>query len=122
VYANHSTIVDFADAERIRPQLDISLLEGEAGVAAYPLRVAAFSHVHSVSLYFVRPSPSRLGTPFLTDQNESVGEKSRLYYIGFKGDVRSAKHAAPLLLDVPAPTTGDAKLIERVSEKAATAR
>jgi hypothetical protein len=53
IYANHNTIVDFADAESTKPQLDISLLEGETAVVEYPLHVAAFASVHSVSLFFV---------------------------------------------------------------------
>jgi hypothetical protein len=40
VYANRPTIVDFADAEDLRPHLDIRLLQGEAGVTEYPLRTA----------------------------------------------------------------------------------
>ena len=54
VYANRTTIVDFSEAEDITPQLNISLLEGETGVTAYPLHAAAFANVHSLSLYFVR--------------------------------------------------------------------
>ena len=54
IYANRTTIVDFAEAEDITPQLNISLLEGETGVTAYPLHAAAFANVHSLSLYFVR--------------------------------------------------------------------
>lgn len=54
VYANHPTIIDFADAESTNPQLNISLLEGETGVAEYPLRVAAFTSIHALSLFFVR--------------------------------------------------------------------
>lgn len=53
IYANHNTIVDFSDAEDTKPQLDIPLLEGETGVIEYPLRVAAFASVHSLSLFFV---------------------------------------------------------------------
>jgi hypothetical protein len=53
IYANHPTIVDFGDAEHTKPQIDISLLEGETGVTEYPLRVAAFSSVNSLSLFFV---------------------------------------------------------------------
>lgn len=53
IYANHNTIVDFADAESTKPQLNISLLEGETGVVEYPLHVAAFASVHSLSLFFV---------------------------------------------------------------------
>jgi len=60
VYANHNTIIDFVDAESTNPLLNISLLEGEIGVTEYPLRVAAFSDVHSVSLFFVRPSTPHL--------------------------------------------------------------
>lgn len=54
IYANHSNIIDFADAETTRPQLNISLLEGEVGVIEYPLRVAAFASINSLSLFFVR--------------------------------------------------------------------
>lgn len=53
IYANHSTIVDFAEAETTKPQLNISLLEGETGVVEYPVRVASFVSVHSLSLFFV---------------------------------------------------------------------
>lgn len=53
IFANHSTIIDFSDAETTKPQLNISLLEGETGVVEYPLRVAAFASVHSLSLFFV---------------------------------------------------------------------
>ncbi len=49
IYANHSTIVDFAEAEDITPQLNISLLEGEVGVTEYPLRAAAFANIHSLN-------------------------------------------------------------------------
>jgi hypothetical protein len=53
VYANYPNIVDFGDAETTKPHLNISLLEGETAVVEYPLKVAAFSSVHSLSLYFV---------------------------------------------------------------------
>lgn len=58
IYANHPTIVDFADAETTKPQLNISLLEGETGVVEYPLRVAAFTSITSLSLFFVSRDPS----------------------------------------------------------------
>lgn len=53
VYANYPNIIDFSDAESIQPHLNISLLEGETAVVEYHLKVAAFSSVHSLSLYFV---------------------------------------------------------------------
>ena len=53
IYANHPQIVDFADAETTKPQLNISLLEGESSVTEYPLRVAAFASISSLSLFFV---------------------------------------------------------------------
>lgn len=53
IYANHATIVDFAEAEDVTPHLNISLLEDETGVAEYPLRSAAFANVYSLSLFFV---------------------------------------------------------------------
>ncbi|KAG5642077.1 hypothetical protein DXG03_003630 [Asterophora parasitica] len=104
IYANHPTIVDFADAETTKPQLNISLLEGETGVIEYPLRVAAFASVTSLSLHF----------------GESVGgEVSRIYYIGFKGDMRSPHRDANSKLEVPTSNAADAPLVDKVAEKTA---
>ncbi|EAU89346.2 hypothetical protein CC1G_03611 [Coprinopsis cinerea okayama7 len=104
VFANHSTIVDFAAAEATKPHLNISLQEGETSVVEYPLRAAAFSSVHSLSLFF----------------NEAVGEEvSRIYYIGFKGDMRSVKREVASELEVPAPHTADAPLSQKAENRAA---
>ncbi|KAL5522659.1 hypothetical protein ACEPAG_8677 [Sanghuangporus baumii] len=105
IYANYSNIVDFAEAETTKPQLNISLLEGETGVAEYPLRAAAFANVHSLSLHF----------------NEAVGEEvSRLYYIGFKGDTRQIQNAGLQKLEVPTENAADARLIDRLRDKSAS--
>ncbi|KAJ7683017.1 galactose-binding domain-like protein [Mycena rosella] len=88
IYANHPTIVDFADAETTTPQLNISLLEGETGVVEYPFRVAAFANITSLSLFF----------------SDSVGgDVSRIYYVGFKGDAKSQQRDVTSKLEVPAP-------------------
>lgn len=70
IYANRSTIVDFdeAESEAVKPHFNISLLEGETGVVEYPLRVAAFTSVHALSLFFVsqkRPLRSITLSPIL---------------------------------------------------------
>ncbi|OCB84857.1 DUF1000-domain-containing protein [Sanghuangporus baumii] len=105
IYANHSNIVDFAEAETTKPQLNISLLEGETGVAEYPLRAAAFANVHSLSLHF----------------NEAVGEEvSRLYYIGCKGDTRQMQNSGLQKLEVPTENAADARLIARLRDKSAS--
>jgi len=65
VYANYPNIIDFNDAESTKPHLNISLSEGETAVVEYPLRVAAFTSVHSLSLYLVSYVPS-----FMTRINE----------------------------------------------------
>lgn len=54
VYANRANIIDFSEVEEAQPSLNISLLEGEIGVTEYPLRMAAFSSINSLSLFFVR--------------------------------------------------------------------
>ncbi|KAJ7778303.1 galactose-binding domain-like protein [Mycena metata] len=103
IYANHPDIVDFADAETTTPQLNISLLEGETGVIEYPFRVAAFTSITSLSLFF----------------SDSVGgDVSRIYYVGFKGDAKSAQREASSKLEVPAANAADAPLVDRVSERA----
>lgn len=56
VYANRANIVDFSEVDNAQPSLNISLLEGETGVTEYPLRIAAFSSINSLSLFFVRNS------------------------------------------------------------------
>ncbi|KAG1745197.1 galactose-binding domain-like protein [Suillus lakei] len=102
VYANYPNIIDFSDAENTKPHLNISLLEGETAVVEYPLKVAAFSSVHSLSLYF----------------RESVGgELSRIYYLGFKGDVRTLRKEGTNKLEVPAADAADAPLVDRLAQK-----
>jgi len=104
IYANHSTIVDFAEAESesVKPHLNISLLEGETGVVEYPLRVAAFTSVHALSLFF----------------SDAVGgEQSRIYYLGFRGDTRYTKKEVNAKLEVPAPNAAEAALADKVTHK-----
>ncbi|KAI0732664.1 galactose-binding domain-like protein [Fomitopsis betulina] len=102
IYANHATIVDFAEAEDVTPHLNISLLEDETGVAEYPLRSAAFANVYSLSLFF----------------SESVGgDSSEVYYLGFRGDNRSQRRDADQKLVIPAETAARAPLIDKVSQK-----
>ncbi|OJA08373.1 hypothetical protein AZE42_01002 [Rhizopogon vesiculosus] len=102
VYANYPDIIDFNDAENTKPHLNISLSEGETAVVEYPLKVAAFTSVHSLSLYF----------------RESVGgERSRIYYLGFKGDVRTPRKEGTNKLEVPAANAADAPLVDRLAQK-----
>lgn len=110
--------MDFAEAELTKPQLNISLLEGETGVVEYPLRVAAFTSVNSLSLFFVSQVLINQSSAHVFLQNDSVGgDLSRIYYIGFKGDMRSTKREVNSKLEVPAPNAADAPLVDRVSEK-----
>lgn len=53
IYANHATIVDFEDAEVTKPQVDVTLQEGEVGITEYPLNTPAFANIHSLSVFFV---------------------------------------------------------------------
>ncbi|OCH86760.1 DUF1000-domain-containing protein [Obba rivulosa] len=102
IYANHSNIVDFAEAEEFTPQLNINLLEGEVGVMEYPMRSAAFANIHSLSLFF----------------SDAVGGESlQIYYIGFRGDSRSQRRDASQKLEIPAANAADASLTDRVREK-----
>ncbi|THH16119.1 hypothetical protein EW146_g4462 [Bondarzewia mesenterica] len=104
VYANYPNIIDFADAEGTKPVLNISLLEGETAVTEYPLRVAAFANVTSLSLFF----------------SESIGgDCSRVYYIGFKGEARIARKPGTTKIEIPAANAPDVTLTDRLSEKTA---
>lgn len=57
IYANHATIVDFEDAEVTKPQVDVTLQEGEVGITEYPLNTPAFANIHSLSVFFVSAIP-----------------------------------------------------------------
>ena len=74
VYANRANIIDFSEVEDVQPSLNISLLEGETSVTEYPLRMAAFSSINSLSLFFVR-NPQIILQPYSSYEscpNESV--------------------------------------------------
>ncbi|KAF8637244.1 hypothetical protein AX17_002955 [Amanita inopinata Kibby_2008] len=101
IFANHPTIVDFSDAENMKPQMSVSLLTGETGIVEYPLRVATLSSITSLSLFF----------------KDSEGDVSRVYYIGFKGDIRSARNGVLSALEVPAPNAAGAKFVDKVRER-----
>jgi PITH domain len=132
IYANHPNIIDFSEAESesVKPHLDISLLEGETGVVEYPLRVAAFTSVHALSMFFVSPSLLFLALQLFADclfllsdniplQSDAVGgEQSRIYYLGFRGDTRYTKKEVNSKLEVPAPNAAEAALTEKVTHKA----
>ncbi|KAF8474508.1 galactose-binding domain-like protein [Russula ochroleuca] len=104
VYANRATIIDFSEADDVQPSLNISLLEGETGVTEYPLRMAAFSSINSLSLFF---------------SNSVGGDSSRIYYIGFKGETRVVRKEGSNKLEIPAANAADAPLTDRVQERAA---
>ncbi|KAI0252500.1 galactose-binding domain-like protein [Lactifluus subvellereus] len=102
VYTNHANIVDFSEVDDVQPSLNISLLEGETGVTEYPLRIAAFSSINSLSLFF----------------SDSVGEEStRIYYIGFKGETGILRKEGSNKLEIPAANAADASLTDRLQEK-----
>ncbi|PVF93669.1 DUF1000-domain-containing protein [Serendipita vermifera] len=102
LYLNQPSGVGFDEAESLKPHLDIALLQGQSSVTEYPLRVAAFSNVFSISLFF----------------DNAVGdEMTRLYYIGFKGDARQQTKDPNTRTEVPAENSAQAKLIDRLTEK-----
>jgi hypothetical protein len=74
VYANRANIIDFSEADDVQPSLNISLLEGETSVTEYPLRMAAFASINSLSLFFVRNLQTILQTYSRSEScsNESV--------------------------------------------------
>ncbi|CCL99588.1 uncharacterized protein FIBRA_01606 [Fibroporia radiculosa] len=102
IYANHTNIVDFAEAEDVAPAMDLSLLEGEIGVTEYPMRNAAFANIHSLSLFF----SEAVGGEFIT-----------IYYLGFRGDARLQRKDVTQKLEVPAANAADASLVDRLAEK-----
>ncbi|KAI0252533.1 hypothetical protein BJV78DRAFT_1110581, partial [Lactifluus subvellereus] len=102
VYANHTNIVDFSEIDDVRPSLNISLLEGERGVTEYSPRMAAFTNYQQSVLVFFG----------------SVGEESsRIYYIGFKGEIGILRKEGSSKLEIPAANAADASLTDRLREK-----
>ena len=125
LYANHANIIDFSEVDDVQPSLNISLLEGEIGVTEYPLRMAAFSSINTLSLFFVRDPPKFVlcHHPVFTSlsvQSHSVGEEStRIYYIGFKGETRITRKEGSSKLEIPAANAADSSLTDTLREKGA---
>ena len=82
------------------------LLEGEAGVVEYPMKVATFANVIALTLFFTETSG---------------GETNRIYFLGFKGDARDIQKDVSDRLDIRAANASDAP-IDRLAEKAAGAQ
>ncbi|EIW78487.1 DUF1000-domain-containing protein [Coniophora puteana RWD-64-598 SS2] len=104
VYANHPNIVGFEDVESTKSQLNIALLEGETGVVEYPVRVASLTSISSLTLYF---------------SHTVGGEQVRMYYVGFKGDVKTPRPEATQKIEIPAANAGDAPVVDKAAERAA---
>ncbi|KAI0322840.1 DUF1000-domain-containing protein [Amylostereum chailletii] len=107
IYANNANIVDFTEADDSRPSLDIALQESDTSVVEYPLRVATFANINSLSLFF---------------SDSHGGDVSRIYYIGFKGDLRYLRKEGTDKLPIPAANAADAPLVDRVAEKRAASQ
>jgi hypothetical protein len=56
-------------------------------------------------------------------QSNSVGEDvSRVYFIGFKGDIRAPRKEATDKLPIPAANAADAPLVDKVGERRGAAQ
>ncbi|KAG8990918.1 hypothetical protein FRB93_002990 [Tulasnella sp. JGI-2019a] len=104
LYANAPNGISFSDD--IKPTQDIALLEGAEGVTEYPVRVSAFASVTSVTLFF---------------SDSPLSERSRVYYIGFKGDSKRLVKEPGDKLDIRAANAADAP-VDTLAERAAGAQ
>ncbi|KAF8625167.1 hypothetical protein AX15_005527 [Amanita polypyramis BW_CC] len=102
VYVNNPTIVDFDDAENMKPQIELTLREDDGGVVEYPFRVTTFGNVTSLSLFF---------------KDSEGGDMSRIYYLGFKGDLRTLRASGTSALEVPTAGSAEARLIDKMKNK-----
>ncbi|OJA08370.1 hypothetical protein AZE42_01001 [Rhizopogon vesiculosus] len=98
VYANCPNIMDFNNAECIKPHLT-SLLQTKTTTVEYPVKAAAFNSVHSLDLHFC----------------DAVGI-SRIYYIGFKGDATPLKEGTNQL-EVPAVKAAHAPVMDHLVQQ-----
>ncbi|KAJ3824253.1 hypothetical protein F5880DRAFT_1612161 [Lentinula raphanica] len=96
-------IVDFSKAETTKAHFKIKLMQDVPRVVEYPLRTAAFASINSVSLFI----------------SESLGGKvSRIYYVGFKGEVIPLEKDKDPQMDVPTVNAADAPLFDQLQGKA----
>ncbi len=61
--------VDFGNVERLIPVYEMAMAPTQ-DIVQYPLRISKFTNVHSITLYF---------------PNSFLGERLRLFYLGFHG-------------------------------------
>jgi hypothetical protein len=92
-------------------------------VTEYPLRVATFANIHSLTLFFVSAYADPVARRPLTrcaQSNSTGGDLSRIYFIGFKGDLRAPRKEGTDKLPIPAANAADAPLIDKAAEKRAS--
>ncbi|KAG9047231.1 hypothetical protein FS837_002753 [Tulasnella sp. UAMH 9824] len=100
LYVNSPHGIDFSDESK--PTQDLALLENAEQAVEYPVRVSAFASVNSITLFF-SDSPG--------------GERSRVYYIGFKGESKRPLKEPGSKLDLAASNAADAP-VDRLKETA----
>jgi len=93
-------IDELTDQGGIKPDQEFQLLEGERDCVEYPVRVARFSSVSTLTIYL---SSSRPAT-------------QRLFYLGFMGESRSYKKEAGDDITVGAQNTADS-VVQGIREK-----
>lgn len=87
VYVNRANIIDFSEVEDAQPSLNISLLEGDTGVTEYPLRVAAFSSINTLSLFFVRDPRKYPVTSFGPLSSNEINDTERFRGRGMHSNI-----------------------------------
>lgn len=130
LYVNSPNGISFTDD--IRPTQDISLLEGADRATEYPVRVLAFTSVTSVTIFFVSNIDHyrsewrlKLHAALGNKSDSPLGDRSRVYYVGFKGESTKAIKEPGGKLDIPAANAADAPvhgLAERAAGSQTTAR
>jgi len=100
IWVNRPNGVDLDEVDEMPPEQDFELLEGESGAIDYPVKIAKFSNVSTLSLFF---SSHRLD-PF------------KIWYLGFKGESRSYKREPGEAMSIGAENTADS-IVDGVREK-----
>jgi len=101
VWVNRPDGVDFGEVDDIKPEQDFELLDGETGAIEYPVKIARFNNVSTLTLHFSARTSS---TTF------------RIWYLGFKGESRVYKRQAGEQMTIAAENAADS-MVDGVRDK-----
>ena len=121
VWANRvdSPSLDEAEDGSMKPDQEFRLLDGERACVEYPVRVARFSSVSTITLYLVSAVPAYWSAHLTRpphSQHSFRPSPQRVFYLGFMGEAITYRKEVGESISIGAQNTADS-VVHGMKEK-----